>query len=122
MVARGWDPLGKRSVVGHAREGDAGTDAPAAAELAQAARTAFGSVQRYATAFPVADQAEADALAQSLMLRASGDEVHVRGEAQGNPQIGAGVEVEIERVGVAAVRELPDHLGHPPLRLEPART
>ena len=99
VVTRGWDPLGKRSVVGHAREGDAGTDAPAAAELAQAARTAFGTVQRYATSFPVADQTEADALAQSLMLRASGDEVHVRGEAQGNPQIGAGVKVKIERVG-----------------------
>ena len=99
MVARGWDPLGKRSVLGHAREGDQGTDAPAAAQLAQAARTAFGTVQRYADQFPVTDQAEADALARSLMLRASGDEVFVRGEAQGNPLIGAGVEVAIERVG-----------------------
>jgi phage protein D len=99
VVTRGWDPLGKRSVTGHAREGDTGTDAPAAAELASSARSAFGSVQRYATAFPVADQAEADALAQSLMLRASGDEVYVRGEAQGNPLIGAGSDVRIERVG-----------------------
>jgi len=99
VVARGWDPLGKRSVLGHAREGDQGTDAPAAAQLAQAGRSAFGTVQRYATGFPVTDQAEADALARSLMLRASGDEVFVRGEAQGNPLIGAGVEVAIERVG-----------------------
>jgi uncharacterized protein involved in type VI secretion and phage assembly len=99
VVTRGWNPLDKRSVTGHAREGDTGTDAPAAAELANAARTAFGTVQRYATAFPVTDQAEADAFAKSLMLRASGDEVYLRGEAEGNPLIGAGAPVRIERIG-----------------------
>lgn len=99
VVTRGWDPLGKRSVLGHARDGDLGTDAPAAAQLAGAARTAFGTVQRYATGFPVGDQAEADAFARSLMLHASGEQVFARGEATGDPLIGAGMEVKVERVG-----------------------
>jgi len=99
VVVRGWDPLAKRPVVGRATEGDVGTGAPAADEMSRAARAAFGSVRRFAGQFPVADQAEAESLAQSLLLRASGDEVVLRGEAQGDPLIGAGVEVKIEGVG-----------------------
>ena len=86
VVTRGWDPVGKRSVVGRAQEGDPGTDAPAAGEFAHAARAAFGTIQRYATTFPVADQTEADALAQSLMLRASGSEAYLRGRLVATPE------------------------------------
>jgi uncharacterized protein involved in type VI secretion and phage assembly len=96
---RGWDPLGKRAVLGQAEEGDPGTDAPAAAELAAAARRSFGRVQRSTGQFPVADQAEADALARSLLLRASGEEVVLRGEAAGDPLLGAGARVRIEHIG-----------------------
>jgi phage protein D/phage baseplate assembly protein gpV len=96
---RGWDPLGKQPVTGRAEEGDHGTDAPAAQAMAEAARRSFGRIQRSAGQFPVADQAEADALAQSLLLRASGGEVVLRGEAAGDPLLGAGAEVRLEQVG-----------------------
>jgi phage protein D/phage baseplate assembly protein gpV len=96
---RGWDPLGKRAVKGRATEGEPGTDAAVAGEMAAAARRSFGRVQRSAGQFPVADQAEADALAKSLLLRTSGDEVVLRGEAAGDPMLGAGVQVRVEQVG-----------------------
>ena len=58
-----------------------------------------GPVKRNAGQFPVTDQAEADALATSLLLRASGEEVVLRGEAVGDPMIGAGAKVNIEGIG-----------------------
>jgi uncharacterized protein involved in type VI secretion and phage assembly len=96
---RGWDQLGKQAIQGQAGDTDPGTDAPAAAELADAARRAFGRVKRNAGQFPVTDQSEADALASSLLLRASGEEVVLRGETAGDPMIGAGAKVRIEGVG-----------------------
>jgi uncharacterized protein involved in type VI secretion and phage assembly len=96
---RGWDPLGKRPITGRATEPDPGTDAPAAQEMAAAAKRAFGQVKRSAGQFPVTDQSEADALASSLLLRASGEEVVLRGEATGDPSIGAGAKLHIEGVG-----------------------
>jgi phage protein D/phage baseplate assembly protein gpV len=96
---RGWDQLGKQAITGKAAETDPGTDAPAAQEMADAARRAFGRVQRSAGQLPVTDQAEADALAASLLLRASGEEVVLRGEATGDPNIGAGAKVHLEGVG-----------------------
>jgi uncharacterized protein involved in type VI secretion and phage assembly len=99
MGVLGWDPLGKRTVTGQATEGDPGTDAPAAAEMAAAARRTFGPIKRMAGQYPVADQAEADALARSFLLRTSGGEVVLRGEAAGDPLIAAGAQVRIEQVG-----------------------
>jgi phage protein D len=99
VEVRGWDPLAKRSVTGRAIEGDAGTDAVVATEMAAAARRSFGRVQRSAGQFPVANQAEADALAKSFLLRTSGGEVVLRGEATGDPLLGAGAEVRLEQVG-----------------------
>ena len=99
VVVRGWDALAKRAVLGTATEGDRGTDAPGAAEFAQAARNAFGRIRRVASQYPVVDQIEADALASSLMLRTSGGEVLAHGEADGNPRISAGAEVQIEGTG-----------------------
>jgi uncharacterized protein involved in type VI secretion and phage assembly len=67
--------------------------------MADAARRAFGRIKRNAGQFPVTDQAEADALAGSLLLRASGEEVVLRGEAAGDPLIGAGAKVHIDGIG-----------------------
>jgi uncharacterized protein involved in type VI secretion and phage assembly len=96
---RGWDQLGKEAILGKATETDQGTDAPAAQEMADAARRAFGRVKRNAGQFPVTDQSEADALASSLLLRASGEEAVLRGEAAGDPLIGAGAKIHIEGIG-----------------------
>jgi uncharacterized protein involved in type VI secretion and phage assembly len=96
---RGWDQLGKDAIQGRATETDPGTDAPAAQEMADAARRAFGRIKRSAGQFPVTDQSEADALASSLLLRASGEEAVLHGEAAGDPLIGAGAKVHIEGIG-----------------------
>jgi phage protein D/phage baseplate assembly protein gpV len=96
---RGWDQLGKEAITGRADRTDPGTDAPAVREFADAARRAFGEVRRNAGQFPVTDQAEADALASALLLRASGEEAVLRGEAVGDPLIGAGAQVTVEGIG-----------------------
>ncbi|HEU5110165.1 MAG TPA: phage baseplate assembly protein V, partial [Micromonosporaceae bacterium] len=96
---RGWDPVGKKAVTGRASEGELGTDAPAGEEMAAAAKRTFGTVQRNAGHFPVTDQVQAEALAKSLLLRASGGEVVLRGDAAGDPRIGAGSMVKVENVG-----------------------
>jgi len=99
VTVRGWDAAGKQAVVGRATEGDLGTTASAASELASSARDAFGRVTRFAGQFPVSSQAEADALATSLLLKTSGGEVVLRGEARGDPRFAAGAEVTLEQVG-----------------------
>jgi phage protein D/phage baseplate assembly protein gpV len=96
---RGWDHLGKEAITGRSDTTDPGSDAPAAKEMADAARRAFGRIKRNAGQFPVTDQAEADALAGSLLLRASGEEVVLHGEAAGDPLIGAGAKVHIDGIG-----------------------
>ncbi|WP_031077808.1 VgrG-related protein [Streptomyces sp. NRRL S-118] len=99
VVVTAWDPVDKRTITGRATDPDHGTDAPVAADMADAARRAFGRVSRRAGHVPVASQAEADAFARSLLWRASGAEVVLRGEAVGNPLIAAGAQVKLERVG-----------------------
>lgn len=99
VVVRGWDPVGKRGVVGRATEGERGSTAPAAEELAREAREAFGEISRCAGQYPVASQGEADELAGALLAKASGGEVVARGVAVGDPLIAAGAEVAVERMG-----------------------
>lgn len=99
VVVRGWDPVGKTAIVGRATEGDSGSTAPAAADMTSAAHDEFGEVSRFAGQFPVTTQAEADALAQSLLLKASSEEVIARGEAAGDPMISAGATVRVSAVG-----------------------
>jgi len=99
MTIRAWDPSKKIAIVGRSSSGELGTTAPAALEFIDAARSAFGEIARFAGQFPVHTQAEADSLAQSLLLKASGDEVVARGEAVGDPLIAAGATVEIASMG-----------------------
>jgi uncharacterized protein involved in type VI secretion and phage assembly len=99
VVVTAWDPVDKKTITGRANTPDPGTDAPAAAQMAAAAKRSFGQVTRRAGQFPAASQSEADARAQALMLKASGGGVILRGEAVGNPWIGAGNEVTLDKVG-----------------------
>jgi uncharacterized protein involved in type VI secretion and phage assembly len=99
VTVRGWDPAQKKEVVGRSDQGDMGSTAPAAEALHGDAQRAFGRVTRFAGQFPVTTQQEADALAKSLLLKASGDEVILKGEAHGDPSIAAGATIEISEVG-----------------------
>lgn len=99
VVVTAWNPVDKRTITGRANTPDPGTDAPAATEMASAARRSFGRITRRAGQFPAASQSEADARAQALLLKASGGQVVLRGEAAGNPWLGAGNDVKLDRVG-----------------------
>ena len=99
MTVRGWDPVRKLAIVGRAEQGDNGTTAAAGTDLAAAAKSGFGRVARFAGQFPVTTQAEADALAKSLLLKASGEECIARGEAAGDPLIAAGATIQVSSMG-----------------------
>lgn len=99
VEVHGWDPLGKRRIIGSTSEPERGTDAVVATEVAEDARRAFGSVVRRAHRIPVADQDQAQAVATALLQRASGSEVLLRGETLGNPDLGPGGQVRLEAVG-----------------------
>jgi uncharacterized protein involved in type VI secretion and phage assembly len=99
VVVTAWDPVDKRAITGRANTPDPGSDAPAVQQMASAAKRSFGAVTRRAGQFPAANQAEADAQANALLLKASGGQVVLRGEAAGNPWLGAGQDVTLDRVG-----------------------
>ncbi len=99
VVVRGWDPVAKQAIEGRSDNVDTGCTAPASDQIEAESRRAFGNVTRSAGQFPVATQAAADALARSLLHRASGGAVVARGEAIGDPRLAAGAEVEISGVG-----------------------
>jgi phage protein D/phage baseplate assembly protein gpV len=99
VVVHGWDGPAKRAVQGSARDGDPGSDAPAVTRLADRARSSFGRERRESGRRGIRTPAEADALAQSLLARTSGSEVVLRGEATGDPRLGAGASVRVEGVG-----------------------
>lgn len=99
VVVHGWDGIGHRTVRGNARDRDPGTDAPAVDRLDTSARKAFGRERRETGRRGVTSPAEADGLATSLVARTSGAGVVLRGEARGDPQIGAGATVRLDGVG-----------------------
>jgi uncharacterized protein involved in type VI secretion and phage assembly len=99
VVVTAWDAVNKKAITGRARTPDPGTDAPAAMEMASAAKRNFGAVTRRAGQFPAASQAEADARAEALLLKASSAAVVLRGEAVGNPWLGAGNDIKLDKVG-----------------------
>jgi uncharacterized protein involved in type VI secretion and phage assembly len=99
VLVRSWDPGARRAVVGRASQPDPPTTAPFADQLASASDRAFGRITRSAGRFPAASSGEADALAGSLLSRASTSAVTVRAQAVGDPRLAAGASVELEGVG-----------------------
>ena len=96
---RGWDPVGKRAVLGRANQPAAPTTAAAANESSTQARSSFGRIERTAVSLAVIDQQEADAVAGALLARAIEDEVVLRGETVGDPNISAGSNIDVDGVG-----------------------
>lgn len=96
----GWDPVAKKVIKAKASDVDRGCTAPAAREMSAAARDAAGGpVVRTTSRHSVTTQAEADAVAASLLARTGGSEVVLKGEAVGDPRISAGATVTLDRVG-----------------------
>jgi uncharacterized protein involved in type VI secretion and phage assembly len=99
VTVTSWNPVDKTVVTGRASYPDFGTDAPAADDMAAATKQAFGKVTRAAGQFPASSQAEADSIAVSLLMKAAGGLVVLRGEARGNPWLGAGGDIKLDKVG-----------------------
>lgn len=104
VSVRGWDSTRQEALTGSATLPSdleaVGSSAPAAQDvLADARRSSAFKGQRFVGATPVADAAEADALAGAMALRAAGEHFSARGQAVGDPLLYAGCHVEVEGVG-----------------------
>ncbi len=100
-TVRGWDPATQKAIVGTAApKGNAaelGSAAPAAAAQHGKMR-AFGAA-RFSGRAHVADKGEADAVATAAVERGVGDEVIARGEAEGEPSLKPGIDVDVAGMG-----------------------
>lgn len=102
VVVRGWDPKGKREIVGRATRPSGAMQnrrdqGRTGASLAQSAHSVAGKhiiVDR-----PVYTQSEAEKVAQSALDRMSSNFIQAEGRAAGNPAIQAATSVDIEGVG-----------------------
>ena len=100
VVVHGWDPGTQKQIVGRATTVQ---DVPQIGEKrkgGQAADQAFGiAAKRIVVDYPVADQAEADELAQSICDEIGQGFIEAECVCSGNPEIHAGAIVELKGVG-----------------------
>lgn len=97
VEVRGWDPQRKEAIV--AESNGRTPQGRAAREVADQAKQVFGTTGRTSTWLEVPDAGIAATLAESLHDRALSEIVTVRGEAVGDPWLGAGATVHLAGVG-----------------------
>ena len=97
---RGWDPKTKKEIIGKATSPQ---DTPQVGESRTGGATAKKAFniesQEIVTDRPVATQAEADAMAQSICDELGNAFIQAEGICQGNPAVHAGTIVELKGVG-----------------------
>ena len=97
---RGWDPKTKKEIIGRATTPQ---DTPQVGETrsgGEAARRAFNiESKEIVVNRPVATQAEADALAQSICDEMGNAFIQAEGTCSGNPAVHAGAIVELKGIG-----------------------
>jgi len=100
VIVRGWDPVQKQEIVGRATRPQ---DTPEVGEREQGGETAQRAFGVAGTEViedrPVATQAEADALAQSICDERGQDFITAEGVCTGNPGVQAGAMIELRNVG-----------------------
>jgi uncharacterized protein involved in type VI secretion and phage assembly len=100
VTVRGWDPKTKKEIIGQATTPQ---DTPQVGERrsgGDAAKRAFNiESKEIVTNRPVATQAEADALAQSICDEMGNAFIQAEGTCFGNPAVHAGAIVELKGVG-----------------------
>lgn len=97
VEVRGWDPQRKEAIV--AQSNGRQPAGRAAREVADQAKRSFGATIRTSTWLEIPDAGVASTLAESLHDRALAETVVVRGEAVGDPWLGAGATVQLAGVG-----------------------
>jgi phage protein D len=95
VEVRSWDPLTKREIVAHAVEAESVPKVPGQTKT----NDRFLGANRVVVSRPLANQAEAEALAQGLRDEIGGRLIQAEGVCLGNPGLGAGTLVEIEGLG-----------------------
>jgi phage protein D/phage baseplate assembly protein gpV len=100
VTVRGWDVKTKKEIIGKATKPQ---DTPQVGQKrsgGQTAKRAFNKESREIVVDrPVATQAEADALAQSVCDRLGNDFMQVQGKCMGSPDLRAGEMVNVKGVG-----------------------
>ena len=100
VIVRGWDPKRKREIVGRVTQGEGG---PEIGESRSGSEVASEAFQKDGTLLvadrPVADQTEAEGLAQALFDELTSSFVKARGVASGDPRLRAGKMVTVQSVG-----------------------
>ncbi len=103
VIVRGWDPREKKGIVGRATKAE---DTPDIEDRkhrepgGDAAQKAFGvGGKEVIEDRPVATQAEADALAQSICDEIGQDFITADGVCSGNPDVQAGAMIQLKSVG-----------------------
>ncbi len=99
VEVRSWDPKSKQQILATSSSPPASlSSAPLVTSSRRATTSSFRAV-RQTGANVTASTDEATLMAESLHARSMGDELRVRGEADGDPKIVAGATIEINRVG-----------------------
>jgi len=98
VVVRGWDIFQKKEIVGKADKGklSKGCGSKYGLELAE---DAFGGSKAYVTTYPVANQGEANDLAQALLGGAANQFLTGHGRCRGNPDLKPGATVVLKQFG-----------------------
>ena len=100
VTIRGWDPKTKAAVVGNATKSPRSLRGnPPASDGNLARDTGATSNGTLVSDLGPMDQAEANAVAKSMVGRLAGSAVEAEGNAVGNPNLRAGTKVQIEGVG-----------------------
>lgn len=99
VTVKGWDPAQKSEIIGRATRGES---APAVGERRSGGSVAKDIWGKAAVQFsdrPVANQAQADKMAQAILNEKESKFITAQGNCRGNPQIKVGKTLEISGVG-----------------------
>jgi phage protein D len=99
VVVRGWDPKGKKEIVGRAKKGDVKKDLKGSSTGPVTAERAFGQVETSVCSYPIFDRAEADALARSELNKRALNFLVGEGTCIGETDIRSGIVLELKGLG-----------------------
>lgn len=99
VEVRGWDVAAKREIVGRASSSEAEPEIGLQQAGRDLARSALGEARRVLPLQGVSSQAEADARAQTALDEQVAAFVSAEGQAEGTPELTAGVVVELSALG-----------------------
>ncbi len=99
VTVKGWDPKQKKEIIGRATKGEG---APAVGEKrsgGSVAKEVWGKASVQVSDRPVANQAQADKMAQAILNEKESKFITAQGNCRGNPQIKVGKTLGISGVG-----------------------